>query len=778
MDKTFLKKGVCDCKIVLPVNAHIVEKTAAEELCKYIEKALSVKLPTVSENEASGKCIYVGTTEFAKNAGATGKSEENWIIKMEGESLIITGGEYRGVIYAAYHFVEDFLGVRFWSPNEEDILEFSELSLPEDLYKEGTPHFFHRGPYLHKTGSEGFPYYVKTRINAISPLDFDIDDGVCDETVKKFGGAKWAGRPHHVHTIEKYFPPKETYAEHPEWFAWNRRQNKHIGEGNFCFSNKEFFDALLGKVLAYIKEDVEVSEREGVAFPSYYSISIGDYGTDFFCQCDECKKKIEEKGYSGYALDFVNRLAREVGKVCSQARLEFLVYLNYIETPKDGTLPEKNVVIRLADLVSDMGRGIHARTNANYLRLLKNWSAVCKKAGAELYVYDYLYNMRLNYPLPIFYRIKDMVNTYCECGVNGLFIEAQNSDADCWDINKYVLTHILEDPSLDENALIDDAIKRYFGPAAGYAKEYLELMRETLEKNEIKVLCCAEDSRFNYVDLNSIVKGSVLLDKAKETVRGDKKFEPRINWLRKALDAAVIMRFFEFKEQAEREGVEFNFTVKELKERLAVAYDEHVQTPGFIAMKEYLLGLPEEPMTFDVPKELENENPEDIFQFSLLNMPKYIQNYIKVAFGYSAVKDADSSCTEVLKLSFDTATGIHKLLSLYPTEKNAENKSSLYLGLQQEAEDVTACELYKDDLIQGGYHLYKYGTVSDIMNSTNVRAKLPGGAGSINLKALALTFPMDACDVYVSMKFTGEVYGGNPEDENAIFFDKMVIVRK
>ena len=372
-----------------------------------------------------------------------------------------------------------------------------------------------------------------------------------------------------------------------------------------------------------------------------------------------------------------------------------------------------------------------------------------------------------------------MVNTYCEYGVKGFFIEAQNSDADCWVINKYVLTHLLEDPSLDENALIDGAIRRYFGPAAEYAKEYLELMRRTLEKNEIKVLCCGEDSRFNYVDLNSAVKGSELLDKAKEAVFGDEKFEPRINWLRKALDVAVIMRFFEFREQAEREGTEFNFTVKELKNRIVEACEEYAKNPGFAAMKkEYILGLPEEPMTFDIPKELKNENPEDVFQFSLLNMPKYIENYVRAAFGYSAVKDEDSACSEVLKLSFDEAKGNFLFMHMYPTEKSAEKKSSICFTLQRETEDVAICELYKDDLIKNGYHLYKIGTLENVMDATNVRANLPGESGSINIRALALTFPMDACDVYISMKFTGEVYGGNPADENAVFFEKMVVVRK
>ena len=71
----FLKKGVSDCKIVIPENAHVVEKTASEELQNYIEKSLSVKLPIVSENEAEGKCIYVGHTEYAKKNNVIGNSK-------------------------------------------------------------------------------------------------------------------------------------------------------------------------------------------------------------------------------------------------------------------------------------------------------------------------------------------------------------------------------------------------------------------------------------------------------------------------------------------------------------------------------------------------------------------------------------------------------------------------------------------------------------------------------------------------------------------------------
>ena len=79
MKKVFLEKGVKNCLIVIPDDASVVEKTAAEELSEYIEKSLAVKLPIVSESAASGKCIFVGQTETAKKAGVLGKSKENWI---------------------------------------------------------------------------------------------------------------------------------------------------------------------------------------------------------------------------------------------------------------------------------------------------------------------------------------------------------------------------------------------------------------------------------------------------------------------------------------------------------------------------------------------------------------------------------------------------------------------------------------------------------------------------------------------------------------------------
>ena len=37
---------------------------------------------------------------------------------------------------------------------------------------------------------------------------------------------------------------------------------------------------------------------------------------------------------------------------------------------------------------------------------------------------------------------------------------------------------------------------------------------------------------------------------------------------------------------------------------------------------------------------------------------------------------------------------------------------------------------------------------------------------------------MQECDIYLSMKFNGEVYGGDHKDENAVCAERMIFVKK
>ncbi len=799
MSKIFLTKGCCDCLIVVPENAVLVEQTAAEEVQTYIERSLDVKLPIVSENHAEGKCIYIGHTEYAKQNNIFGKSKENWIIKMVDGNLVLTGGVKagdRGIIYAAYHFLEENVGVRWWNGIEDDVLSLESLSMAEDFCKEGTPHFPYRKPLmdiLYDTGlGEGrYPYLPRTRTNVLSPLDDDVAS-IYEPIVRKYGDMLSMGRPHHVHVLGKYFPADQYFDEHPDWWAWNEQKGEHIRKGHYCLSNEEFFNALLEKLLGYIKEDVELAEKTGVELPYYYSLSFDDLDAEyFFCHCPKCKEKLQKSGVTGYALQFINRVAREVKKQYPWVKIEFLAYVVFVHPPKDDTVPDENVVIRIAGDRSDMLHGFVEPANRPYLEKLKTWSKLCAVKGAELQVWKYMFNLQMNYPCPLVFGLQNFIQTYRQYGVKGIFVEIEKLTCDCHDLNAYVLTHLLEDPDCDVDALITDFTNRYYGPAGKYVKEYLEALHGAQERNVVHTYCMCDDSPYNYIDARAAIDGTAALDKATEAVGDAMPYRARLNWLRKPFDGVMLNRYFDFKHQAEGFGEAFEYDRKAMKERIVAAIKENyerIPVEGVAAVAritppqdeiEYYTNLPDEEEILDIPEYFKDIDPKDIYQFRMADITKMADSRLRRTFGFYPANDPDTTVSTSLKISFDECYGSQRDYIMVATNKDAEFPKAINFSLYQDDKAVQQINLYREDFIQGGYHIYKVGSLENISNYPD--SSLIGydyGFLSIKINGIAVTFPMEACDVYLSIKPSGELYGGKAGDENALFIDRFIVVRR
>ena len=103
MKTTIISNQASEYVIMIPAVNAPVEQTAAEELQLYLKKALGAEIPICKEGESTAKAFYIGHTEYAKSADVSGKSEENWIIKLNEGNVILTGGvkeNDRGIIYA------------------------------------------------------------------------------------------------------------------------------------------------------------------------------------------------------------------------------------------------------------------------------------------------------------------------------------------------------------------------------------------------------------------------------------------------------------------------------------------------------------------------------------------------------------------------------------------------------------------------------------------------------------------------------------------------------
>ncbi|MBQ9975199.1 MAG: DUF4838 domain-containing protein [Clostridia bacterium] len=790
MKQVFLKRHCNDCKIVIPENATVVEKTAAEELKEYIKRSLDTELEIVSESLSDGKCIFVGHTEYADEHGIKATSCEHWIIKLHNGNLILTGGVKRtdrGIIYSAYHFLEDFLGVRWWNSFEENVLTLDELSLDSELFVEGIPAFPFRKPLMnYYCGINEYPQIPRTRTNVLDPVDDGIPERMYHPDVRKYGEVMSMSRPHHVHVMSRHFPADKYFDKHPEWWAWNKMKGEHLRNGHYCFSNEGFFDALVARLLFIIGEDLELAKKTGVEPPCYYSLSLDDKDADyFFCQCDKCSKILEKSGYSGYVIQFVNRVAREINKYYPSVKFENLAYVVFTDPPKDDTLPDKNVIIRLAADRSDISHGITTPANRVYMRWLKQWSDICKKSGSELHIWQYMYNIQTNYPMPLFYGLQDSVRAFLKHGVTGIFAETQHSMADVWDLNKYVFTHLLEDPDVDVDALVRDFCTRYYGKAGDGVVKYLEILREAMNRNMVHCYCCCEDSPFNYIDAKAAVEGYAALDEADRALGDSEPYRSRFNWLRKHLDGVILNRYFDLKRLAESEGLVFDFDRALLKKRVVHALEEYLTKPTIEYRRariedeiKYYSSLPDTEEVLTIPEEI-TANPEDVYQFPMRDIIKLVETGIRDAFGFSEEKDETASVSSVLKVSYDGAKGSQADFIMKPTSKHAEDKKPLYFSLYQENAVVDELTLFREDFEQNGYKLYKIGSLDNIKDYADSSLIVYGyGFLSIKISGIAAIFPMNSCDVYLSMKPSGELYGGRKGDENAVFMDRLIIVRR
>lgn len=788
--------------IAIPQNDALVEKTAARELCLHLEKVFGEKLPIVTEDKVSGKAFYIGHTNYAKKRGICGTSNENWIIKVSDGNIILTGGTKpgeRGIIYSVYHFLEDIVDIRWWSPWDEYIPDLRDLSLADDFESSGTPAISYRKSNAFLWHKGNHPYHVRVRESGIT--DEVNEEGFLD-SLKAYGGGVYIGRPDDVHTLPKYFPKDEYFKKHPDWFAWSKVLGKRVEDGDYCLTNESFFEAMLEKLLKNIKDEKALALEKGIESPKIYVIAPPDLA-DYHCECDACCELREKSGRMGYLLHFVNRLAREVRKLHPDVNILTFAYADYMYPPSDGMLPEKNVIIQIGAVESDLMRGLNDRTNKKFLHVLKAWHEIQKKTGCGIFIWDYLFNLFFETLTAIANKLSDAIKTFHKNGVSGIMVENRRYSTFMWELNQHLFMRLCENPYADADALIRDFMKKFYGEAWEHVyKFYRELVRSAND-NDFGVACGIANADFNYLDLDAYLNSYDILDDAMKSVQGNVALEEKIEWLQYHLYSSLLLKYSALKRRALAENKRFDFDIEELKRKILLASEHFAKNPRYqgykqtkvLAEAEYLANREFNDEFAPLPDELSDICEEEVFQFYLKDCSYFCHNANSHA-GY-VVDDPLSPVKKAVRTYTDDILWIDKRANFDVTSKTAAEKRAIQLFIQQDNEYIDGISIYKEDIKQGGYHLYKIGSVSDIKSHGETRLDLfnavyhefskDGNITStsfgnaynwINLAGISVLFPMDACDVYASMRFEGEKFCGKSEDKNAVYMDRIIIIKK
>lgn len=458
---TLVSDGVSEYVIVRGENASPSEVTASTELQSYLKQISGAELQIVTDATAAvEKEIVVGKTN-RETDGEFDREElgdDGFVIKTNGSKLYLVGGEQRGTLYSVYTFLEEYLGVRYYTATVEKIPELKTISLDQIAEDKQIPVFEYRD--IDWIPSRQGTFQAKLKANGIyAPLGDDYGSHY-----------SYVG---FVHTMDSLVPPSVYLAEHPEYY--NEDYAKE-GKGQPCLSNPEVLAIATANACQWLIDN-----------PNAKIISISQNDNQDYCECDECNRIYEEEGsQAGVLLRFVNAIATELKDEFPNVKFDTLAY-QYTRTVPKITRPADNVIVRLCTIeccfshplgeCEDFAKKVE---QSNISDDIKAWSEVCD----TLYVWDYVTNYsHSNAFFPDFNTMLPNAKFFADHNVIGLYEEANyfSDSADFTELRAYILGKIMWDPYMSEEEYwghIDDFLEGVYGPGWTEIRAYIDLAQE------------------------------------------------------------------------------------------------------------------------------------------------------------------------------------------------------------------------------------------------------------------------------------------------------------
>ncbi|MBR2723125.1 MAG: DUF4838 domain-containing protein, partial [Lentisphaeria bacterium] len=572
---------------IAPENAKITEITAQKELQTYLEKC--AKKIIVGSDVIQN--IYVGDSELAvKNGFSRDKMQnDSFVIKKIGKDIIINGGGTRGVLYGTFDFIENVLGVRFFTPVATYVPD-KKVIKAASVDKEFKFHFELRDIYIGKSYNPDGGYYAMSRgMSRGGDTPFD----------KKFGGSFDYGPPYSCHTFDRYLPAKVYMKKYPHFYSL-RNGERYGGQhtGQLCLTNPELREFFTKLVLDNIKETNEKYKKEGMIPPAIYDVSHNDNSR--YCMCENCSALAAKERQSGVMIDFVNYIAERVAKVYPDIKLQFFAYQYNAEPPR--TLKARdNVIVRICNTGSNQITG--AANDKVYSEFFKRWKDFAK----HVYIWDYAitYGDMNGGPYPSEFYIPTAYKFYADNNVKGIFCESESpASSDMWELKYYLLTCYAKDPyRTDYEELVNDFYDKYYGAAAKYVYAYRKILHDAAIRKKAVIGWFASGVDFSYIDLETNLKMQAELDKARAAVVNDAELTYRVNRAGLGIDRLLGFEFLGSYQRSTEGNLE---KIAEIaRNRFWATWDESIKRNAPIAPRtqfdrikercETLLALPRSP---------------------------------------------------------------------------------------------------------------------------------------------------------------------------------------
>lgn len=471
-----VEDGESDFVIVTSDSPDECTLTAVGELQTYVAKLSGVELEYVTESELDegDKAIVVGQTELEAQITQVDRESigaDGFMLYSDGTYLLVAGGDSRGTLYGVYTLLEEYFGVRWFTPTLEVVPESEDLVVDAALNRVVRPSFaIRRNACPGSTDN----YRAKMKINV----------SFWNEAPEYGGALTYVLWDVTLDTLV----PDSLFAEHPEYFAMNpdgTRTTDHV-----CLSHPDVLPIAVENARAAI-----------LACPRETSdhIHIGQKDNSNYCHCERCEALYEQYGsICAPTLIFTNNFADALDDEFPNFTFTFYAYGETDRPPQDLSL-------RCNDNVVPVLCGIHRACrshpitecgaqdgNETFMNLYgENEPTVAQdhanwvKVADRTYIYDYTINF-LN-SMQFFSNLETLQPTMQymhDIGITGYVYNCGDGHSAAFnELRNYLYCKVMWDVDCDVEYHMTDFLKAYYGEAAApYIREILDEQTAQIKK--------------------------------------------------------------------------------------------------------------------------------------------------------------------------------------------------------------------------------------------------------------------------------------------------------